>query len=134
MSIQTSRTIVRVAAVVTVLVCGSCLTRLAADIYGEFFRSAKTHNNIILFFLLWGVLPTWFIWESIRAWRFLPKSIESLSIIWALAGLSGVSYGTMLGFVEGWKIWSVVVIVIGLCIFLFGIWMTKQQKRLYDVA
>jgi hypothetical protein len=130
MSIQASRAVVRIAAVATVLACGWFVSYLVAAFYLDISRRPK----FVLLVGLLSVLPTLFIWESVRAWRFLPKGIESLSIIWALAGVSGVFYGSILGFVDGWKIWSVAVIVIGFSIFLFGIWMTKQQKRLYDVA
>jgi len=68
------------------------------------FRQPRIHINFLLLFLLWSVLPGWFIWESVRAWRFLPKSIESLSIIYVLAGMSGAFYGVMFGFVDGWRI------------------------------
>ena len=134
MSIQASKAVVRFAAVVTVLVCGYFLMLLVAGLFGELLGRSRIRGGEILFAGLLSVLPVLFIWESVRAWRFLPKSIESLSIIWTLAGLSGVFYGSALGIVDGWKIWNVVEIVLGLALFLFGVWMTRQQKRLYDVA
>ena len=134
MSIQASKIVVRFAAVVTVLACGSFLTLLVAKFFGELFDQSRMRGGEILFVGFFSFLPILFIWESIRAWRFLPKSIESLSAIWALAGLSGVFYGLMLGYVDGWKIRNVTELVVGLFLFLLGVWMTRQQKRLYDAA
>jgi hypothetical protein len=134
MSIQASKVVVRFVAVVTVLACGSFLTLLAAKFFGALFDQSGMRGGAILYVGLFGVLPIFFIWESVRAWRFLPKSIETLSAIWALAGLSGVSYGLILGFGDSWKIRNVTEIVVGLFLFVLGVWMTRQQKRLYDVA
>ncbi|MGD0413064.1 MAG: hypothetical protein ABSC18_15340, partial [Verrucomicrobiota bacterium] len=134
MSIQASKTVVRFSAAVSVLACSCCLTCLAAGIYDEMFRQPRIHINVLLLFLLESVLPVWFIWESVRAWRLLPKSIESLSIIYVLAGMNGVFGGMLFGFAFGWRIWNVGVLVVGLFLFLFGLWMNQQQKRLYGVA
>jgi hypothetical protein len=91
-------------------------------------------GGAILYFGFFGFLPSYFIWVSVRAWRFFPKGIESLSALWALVGLGGVFYGVMLGYVDGWKIRNVTELIVGLFILLFGVWMTRQRKRLYAVA
>lgn len=130
MSIQASRTVIRFAAVATVLACGWFISSLVVGFYGDISRRPR----IVLLVGLLSVLPLLFIWESIRAWRFLPKSIESLSIIWALAGLSAFSYSLMLGFLDSWNAWNTVAVFVGVILFLIGVWMTRQQKRLYDAA
>ncbi|HSY17251.1 MAG TPA: hypothetical protein VK815_02915 [Candidatus Acidoferrales bacterium] len=134
MSIQASKVVVRFAAVVTVLVCGYFPTFLLAKFFGESLGPSRTRGGEILLVGIFSFLPILFIWESVRAWRFLPKSIGSLGAIWALAGLSGVSYGLILGFGDSWKIRYDIVTVVGLFLFLLGVWMTRQQKRLYDVV
>ena len=134
MSIQASKVVVRFAAVVTALACGSFLTHVVMKFFGELLGHSRIGGGEILLVGFISFLPILFIWESVRAWRFLPKSIESLSAIWALAGLSGVFYGLMLGFVDGWKIRNIIELVVGLFLFLFGVWMTRQRKRLYAVA
>ena len=134
MSIQASKVVVRFVAVVTVLVCGHFLTVLLAKFFGELFDQSGMLGGKILCVGFFSFLPILFIWESVRAWRFLPKSIETLSAIWTLVGLGGVFYGVMLGYVDGWKIRNVTELVVGLLICLLGVWMTRQQKRLYDVA
>ena len=134
MSIQAAKVVVRFAAVVTGLACGSFLTLIVAKFFGELFDQSRVRGGEILAVGFFSFLPILFIWESVRAWRFLPKSIESLGAIWALAGLSGGFYGLILGYVDGWKIRNVTELVVGLFLFLLGVWMTRQQKRLYDVA
>ena len=134
MSIQASKVIVRFVAVVTVLACGSFLTLIVAKFFGELFDQSKVRGGEILAVGFFSFLPILFIWESVRAWRFLPRGIESLSAIWALAGLSGVFYGFMLGYADGWKIRNVTALVVGLFLFFLGVWMTRQRKRLYDEA
>ena len=134
MSIQASKVVVRFVAVVTVLACGYFLTVLLAKFFAEIFDDSGMRGGEILCVGFFSFLPILFIWQSVRAWRFLPRSIESLSAIWALAGLSGVFYGVILGYAVGWKTRSVTELVVGLFLILLGVWLTRQQKRLYDVA
>ena len=84
----------RIAAVATVLACVWCLSFLAVGAYTE----GSYHPKFLLFLGLMSVLPILFIWESVRAWRFLPKSVESLSVIWAFCGVGGIFYGLVPGF------------------------------------
>jgi hypothetical protein len=134
MSIQASKVVVRFVAMVTVLVCGYFLTVLLAKFFAELFDHSGMRGGEILCVGFFSFLPILFIWQSVRAWRFLPGSIESLSAIWALAGLGGVFYGVMVGHVDGWKIRNVTEPVLGLFLILLGVWLTRQPKRLYDVA
>ena len=121
-------------AVVTALPCGFFLILLMVSFFRSLFDMSGMLGRTILFLGLAGFLPTYFIWSSVRAWRFLPKGIEALSVLWALAGLGVVFFGVMLGYMDGWKIRSITKVVGGLSIFLLGVWLTRQQKRLYDVA
>jgi hypothetical protein len=133
MSIHVSRAIVRFAAAATALACGYCLSFMAAALYGEFCRQSGMRGNHMLLFGVWSVLPILSIGESVRAWRYVPKGIESLSLIWIIPGVGGVSYGLFLCFVDG-KVLDVIIGVIGLCLLVCALWMTKQQRRLRDVA
>lgn len=131
MSIKLSRVIVRFMAVVTLVACCSFITFLFVMFYGEFFR---VQGKILAFLILLSVLPVVFIWQSVRAWRYVPKGIESLSVIWALTGIAVLFYGLIFGSLEGWDIQFIITTVIGFFVFFCGFWMTKQQKKLYDVA
>ena len=133
MSIQISKAIVRFAAVATVLACGCCLALLAVATYTESFSQSRLRSNMIAFLVVCSVLPILFIWESVRAWRHVPKGIESLSVIWALSGVAAFFYGLFRCWAD-FRIQSVIVTAVGVLAFLCALWLTKQGKRLHDVA
>jgi tryptophan-rich sensory protein len=133
MSIQVSRAIVRIAAVITVLACGCFITFIVADVYDLILRHDRMRNGLIILLGLWSVLPILFICESIRAWRYVPKGIESLSLLWMISGIGGILNSLFFCFVD-LKVQDAVFGVIGLCLLICALWMTRQAKKLHDVT
>jgi hypothetical protein len=129
MSIQVYRAVVRIAAVVTVLTCGGFIWRV---IVIGFDTSSSLYSMLRVGFAF--LVAIGIIRESVRAWWFLPTSIESLSAVWIIAGFMGVFVGLVPGFADGWKIWNAACIAIGVLLFSLGVWMSEQRKRLNDVA
>jgi len=132
MNLRVSRTFVRCAAIFTALACSLCLYLLASEICWQVSHAHPAKNNFILLLILLSVLPLLFIWECIRVWRYVPKAIESLSVIWAFSGVLVFFCGVHFWF-QGWKVRGIIFGVIGLGVILCGWWITRQQGKLEAV-
>ena len=123
--------IVRIAAVATALLAlwalGVLLLWTSRLIIHE-ADSPRFYKDLGVFGLL-AIVPLMFIWAAIQAWRCIPRGVVSLSSGWILFGLGG-SILSLFWFFTDWKVKDALVAVIWTCIFLFGVLVSRQERRI----
>jgi hypothetical protein len=82
---------------------------------------------------LFAIVPLMFIWAAMQAWRCIPMGVVSISSGWILFGLGGGIFN-LFWFFTDWKLRDALGAVIWTCIFLFGVWVAKQERRLANGA
>lgn len=128
-----SKTIVRIAATLTAFLALSALAflvRSASWVITHETNPPESYKLLGALGLL-AIVPMMFIWAAIQAWRCRPKGIVSLSSIWILFGLGG-SIFHLFWFFTDWRIKDAVVATVWTCIFLFGVLIARQEKKIRD--
>lgn len=125
------KVIVRIAATLTALLAVAALAVLlvaAARFVSQGPNSTQFHRRMGVLGLF-AIVPGLFIWAAIQAWRANPKGIVSLSSGWMLFGLGG-SIGYLFWFFMEWKIQDALMAIIWIGVFLFGILIASQEKKI----
>ena len=78
---------------------------------------------------LLAIVPLMFIWAAVQSWRCIPRGVVSLSSGWILLGLGGGIF-SLFWFFTDWKAKDALVAVLWTCIFLFGVLVARQGKRI----
>ncbi|MBI3851305.1 MAG: hypothetical protein HY298_13675 [Verrucomicrobia bacterium] len=131
MQLRRPQIIVKIAAVISGLLALSGLTFivwLASDLL-VYHASAPRFYKELGVYALFAIVPLMFILAAIQAWRCIPKGIVSLSSGWILFGLCG-SIVQVFWFFADWRIKDAIGAIIWICVFLFGVLVARQEKRI----
>jgi hypothetical protein len=135
MRYQRPKIIVRIAAVTTAFLAlwalGILLFRTAQLIIHE-ADSPRFYKDLGVLGLF-AVVPLMFIWAAMQARRCIPRGVVSISSGWILSGLGG-SIFSLFWFFTDWKLRDAIGAFIWTCIFLFGVWVARQERRIANGA